>query len=391
MNAPPLSGLRVLDFSTLLPGPLASLMLAEAGAEVTKIERPGSGDEMRGYPPHSGGESALFAILNRGKKSVELDLKQPEALARLHPLLAQADILIEQFRPGVMDRLGLGYDTLRENYPRLIYCSITGFGQDGPRAQFAGHDLNYLAISGLLSLSCGSDGAPTLPIAPIADIAGGTYPAFANILLALIERERSGNGCHLDISMTENLFTLAYWGLAQGFAAGDWPAPASGLVTGASPRYQIYACADGAYLAAAPIEERFWTRFCEMIGLDAALRTPNADAGTVTRAVAALIGRESGEHWHAVFDGQDVCCCVVRSLQDAVSDEQFQSRGVFDRLVQTADDSIPALPTPVARCFRTAGPARRAPRLGESAGDNPGDGPGDNPAGMPAAGDGADR
>ncbi|MCL4745697.1 MAG: CoA transferase [Burkholderiaceae bacterium] len=383
MNAPPLAGLRVLDFCTLLPGPLAGLMLAEAGAEVTKVERPGAGDEMRAYPPPSGGESALFAILNRGKRSLAIDLKQPDALATLHPLLAQTDILIEQFRPGVMDRLGLGYETLHARYPRLIYCSVTGFGQDGPRAQFAGHDLNYLAISGLLSLSCGSDGAPTLPVTPIADIAGGSYPAFANVLLALLARERGGQGCHLDISMTENLFTLAYWGLAQGFAAGDWPGPASGLVTGASPRYQIFACADGEYLAAAPIEERFWTRFCELIGLDTALRAPQADAGVVTRAVATIIGRGTGAHWRAVFDGQDVCCCVVNSLHDAVLDAHFQSRGVFDRQVQTGAASIPALPTAVARQFRSATAAQRAPRLGEHTDQDP--------AHADAAGDGAAR
>jgi len=159
----PLSGLLVLDFTTLLPGPLASLLLAEAGATVIKIERPGGGDEMRGYQPRFGADSANFALLNRGKHSVAIDLKAADAPARLAPLLARADVLIEQFRPGVMERLGLGYAALAARHPRLIYCSITGFGQDGPRARFAGHDLNYLALSGLLGLARGADGTPALP------------------------------------------------------------------------------------------------------------------------------------------------------------------------------------------------------------------------------------
>ena len=153
----PLSGLTVLDFSTLLPGPMASLILAEAGAEVIKIERPGIGDEMRAYPPFLEGQSINFALLNRGKQSLALDLKSPEDRARLDPLLARADILIEQFRPGVMTRMGLDYETLSQTHPGLIYCSITGFGQDGPMAQIAAHDLNYIAMTGLLALSRGPD------------------------------------------------------------------------------------------------------------------------------------------------------------------------------------------------------------------------------------------
>jgi alpha-methylacyl-CoA racemase len=360
----PLAGVRVLDFSTLLPGPLAGLMLAEAGAEVTKIERVGTGDEMRGYSPRMDGESAIFCLLNRGKQSVEIDLKTADGIRRLQPLLANADILIEQFRPGVMDRLGLGYEQLRGDYPRLIYCSITGFGQSGPRAQFAGHDLNYMAISGLLSLTCGADGAPVLPHAPIADIAGGSYPAVMNLLLALIARERTGRGCHLDISMTENLFTLAYWGLAQGYAEENWPLSASGLVTGGSPRYQIYACAGGGHLAAAPIEERFWIRFCELIELDEPLRQPGADPRLITRAVAAIIAGRPSSYWQGVFEAEDVCCCVVTSLQEAVRDPHFIARGVFALSARSGCAVIPALPVPVAAHFRSSEITRDAPGLG---------------------------
>src|SRR3954470_10543807 len=173
----PLKGVRVLDFSTLLPGPLATLILAEAGAEVIKIERPGRGDEMRSYEPKFGTDSVNFAMLNRGKRSIALDLKDKAALGKLKPLLVTADVVVEQFRPGVMDRLGLGYESLSKINPRIIYCAITGLGQDGPSALVAAPDLNYVAQQGLLGLAAGADGAPVVPPALIADIAGGTYPA----------------------------------------------------------------------------------------------------------------------------------------------------------------------------------------------------------------------
>lgn len=343
-------------------------MLAEAGAEVVKVERPGLGDEMRTYAPHLGGQSALFALLNRGKQSLCLDLKKPASLDRLQPLLASADVLIEQFRPGVMERLGLGYDQLRARCPRLVYCSITGFGQNGPRAQLAGHDLNYLAITGLLHLARGGAGEPTLPPTPIADIAGGSYPALTNILLALIARERTGQGCRLDVSMTDSLFTLAYWALAQGLATGAWPQPGGGLVTGGSPRYQLYACADGRWLAAAPIEERFWQRFCDLIGLAPALRAASAEAAPVTREVARIIAGQPGTHWQRLLETEDVCCCLVRDLSEAVADPHFVARRIFSRRVALRSGTLPALPVPVADAFRGAdGDERKAPELGESA------------------------
>ena len=255
----PLDGILVLDFTTLLPGPMAGLILAEAGAEVIKIERAGHGDEMRGTL-RSGvaTDSSNFVMLNRGKRSIAIDLKQPGAVARLHKLVRRADILLEQFRPGVMDRLGLGYEAASAINPRLIYCSITGYGQHGPRAQLAGHDLNYMAEAGLLSVISGGDGAPPLPPVLLADIGGGAYPAVINVLLALQQRHATGRGCYIDIAMHENLLPFIYWALAQGWNTGAWPGPNSGTTTGGSPRYAIYRMADGRFLAAAPLEDRFW-------------------------------------------------------------------------------------------------------------------------------------
>ena len=195
------------------------------------------------------------------------------------PLLRSADVLIEQFRPGVMERLGLGHAALAAINPRLIYCSITGYGQSGPKAQVAAHDLNYLAETGLLHLAAGADGAPVVPPALIADIAGGSYPAVLNILLALRERDASGRGCHLDIAMTDHLFPLMWWALGQGFAQGRWPRPGGELLTGGSPRFQIYPTADARFLAAAPLEQRFWERFAELIGLRAGISRRPARPG----------------------------------------------------------------------------------------------------------------
>ncbi|CAG2160716.1 CaiB/BaiF CoA transferase family protein [Cupriavidus numazuensis] len=362
----PLVGVKVLDFSTLLPGPLCTLLLAEAGAEVIKFERPQHGDEMRSYEPKIGSDSANFVLLNRGKQSVAIDLKSASALAALEPLIREADVLVEQFRPGVMERLGLGYEAVAKINPRLVYCSITGYGQDGPRANEAAHDLNYAATTGMLSLTAGNDGAPGLPPALIADIAGGAYPAMINILLALRQRDQTGTGVHLDISMADNLFTFQYWGLGGGWL-GKWPSAASDLVTGGSPRYRIYRTSDDQYLAAAPIEAKFWSNFVALIGLTEK-DLEKQDSGSVSRLVAEVIATNTAEFWTTKFAGHDVCTARVVSLEEASQDPHFKSRGLFDRRVlSSGGQEIPALPVPIVGAFRGPDLIRNAPRLG---GDN---------------------
>lgn len=363
MTALPLNGILVLDFSTLLPGPFATLMLAEAGAKVVKVERVGSGDEMRSYEPKLGADSANFQLLNAGKDSIAIDLKAKDAFERLKPLVAQADVVVEQFRPGVMDRLGFGYEALRVVNPRLIYCAITGWGQSGPKSAVAAHDLNYMAEAGLLGLSCGNDGAPVMPPVLVADLAGGAYPAVVNILLALFRRDRTGEGAYLDVAMGENLLPLAYWGLGDGFVAGQWPGRGDALVTGGSPRYQIYRTSDGRHLAAAPIEDRFWNNFCDLIGLAPEWRDAGADPYQAKRAIAAIIAGRSADDWMETFKGHDVCCSIVASLRDAAADPHFAARGLFSREVRVEDASLPVLPTTVAPCFRRQA-ISAAPRLG---------------------------
>ena len=361
----PLDGLLVLDFSTLLPGPLASLMLAEAGAEVIKIERPGRGDEMRSYEPKVDADSVNFHLLNRGKRSLAIDLKQPGAIATLRPLIERADIVIEQFRPGVMARFGLGADAVRGLNPRIIYCSITGWGQSGPKSGVAAHDLNYMAETGLLGLTCGADGAPVLPPILAADIAGGTLPALLNILLALRQRDATGEGTTLDIAMGDSLLTFAYWGLGNGLFAGAWPTRGGDLLTGGSPRYNIYRTGDDRFIAAAPLEDRFWSAFCDVIELEPAWRSATAEPTRATQAVAARIATRTGDQWAALFAGRDVCCSVILDLREALADPHFRARGLLGSS-PLAGAVLPSLPVPIDAAFRRrASDLLPAPALGE--------------------------
>jgi crotonobetainyl-CoA:carnitine CoA-transferase CaiB-like acyl-CoA transferase len=347
-----LAGVKVLDFSTLLPGPLATLLLAEAGAEVLQIERPPRGDEMRSYTPKLGESSANYALLNRGKQSAAADLKDPATRDRLLELAAEADVVVEQFRPGVMDRLGLGYEAVRAVNPAIVYCSISGYGQTGPAAARAGHDLNYLAEAGLLGAVVDERGNPHLPPTVIADIAGGTYPAVVNILLALIQRNATGAGCHLDIGMTPNVSTLAYGYLATHAGGGAWPVPGRDLLTGGSPRYFIYRTADGRHVAAAPLEDRFWARFCELIGLPGGLWADHGREAEVIAAVTARIADQPAEHWRAVFDGEDVCCCIVATFEEAARAQTLRTESPY-RVAGDGFD-VSALPVPVVDALRAA-------------------------------------
>jgi alpha-methylacyl-CoA racemase len=307
----PLDEIDVLDFSTLLPGPLATLLLAEAGARVTMIERPGA----EAVP--------ALAPLGRGKKRLVVDLKNAEDRARLDPLLARADVLVEQFRPGVMHHLRLGYDDVSAINPRIVYCSISGYGQHGPKSGVAGHDINYMADTGLLSLST------AIPPALVADIGGGSYPAVINILLALRERERSGRGRHLDVSMTDNLFT---------FMLG------SSIFTSGSPRYRLYATKDGRMLAVGALEQRFWDTLCDITGLDSRLRDDAANSAETAARLAAIIAGATAAEWAARTAGRDCCCSIVATVDEARRDPHFVARGLFQDAVHL----------PIDRQFRAA-------------------------------------
>ena len=362
----PLTELLVLDFTTLLPGPLASLMLAEAGAEVLKIERPG-GEDMRRFPPIVDGGSAVFAMLNRGKKVLTLDLKSDGDRAKLIPLIKRADIFIEQFRPGVMARLGLGYDDVRKINPKLIYCSISGYGQSGPRVEEAGHDINYIGNTGLLDLQPGPARAPVVPPMLVADIAGGSFPAVINILLALRARDRSGQGCHLDVAMTDAMFTFAWYALALGAASGKFPKPGELALVGGSPRYQLYPAKDAKIVACGAIEQKFWLAFTKAIGLPVEFVNDLRDPKATRDAVAKLIVARTSDEWRPIFAVADCCTTIVVPLEQALQDPHFVQRGLFDHAIESAAGKIlPALPLPIAPEFRDKSGAKKAPPLGKN-------------------------
>ena len=361
-----LEGIKVIDFSTLLPGPLASLFLSETGAEVIKIEKPGVGDEIRLSNPQWGDQSVSFSLLNRGKKSLSLDLKDPKNLKILIPILKEADIIIEQFRPGVMKRLGLDYESIKKINQDIIYVSITGYGQYGPKSMVAGHDLNYIGNAGLLSISMGRENDTVVPPALVADIAGGSYPAVINILLALRKRDLNKEGSYIDLSMTENLFPFMFWGLGSGFAHNKWPGNSDGVLSGGSPRYNIYKTSDGSYVAAAPLEDRFWNKFCEAIELPKKFIKTQNDQEKVIQEIRKIIGQKEKNYWLDVFNKADCCCSIVKSIEEAINDNHFKVRKIFEnKIINNLGEEIPALPIPVDMQFRKDQKRDSAPSLGD--------------------------
>ncbi|MGP4844992.1 CaiB/BaiF CoA transferase family protein [Marinobacter sp. 1Y8] len=329
--AGPLKGLKVLDFTTLLPGPYATMMLADMGAEVLRIESPDRLDLTRVMPPHEGGESTSHAYLNRGKRSLALDLKQPESADIIKQLVANYDIVIEQFRPGVMERLGLSYETLRQINPSLIYCAITGYGQTGPYRLRAGHDINYLSLAGVSSYSGRkSDGPPPLGI-QVADVAGGSHHAVMGILAAVIYRQQAGEGQFIDISMTDAAFALNGMAGAACLAGGMQPEPESSLLNGGS-FYDYYETADNRWLSVGSLEPQFLGRLCDTLGLSElkqlGMSQKPGDQAALRQGFSKAIRSRTLAEWTDVFAEQDACVEPVLSLSEAAAHPQLQARGM---------------------------------------------------------------
>ncbi|HSC82352.1 MAG TPA: CaiB/BaiF CoA-transferase family protein [Pseudomonas sp.] len=338
----PLSSLKVLDFSTLLPGPFASLLLADMGAEVLRVESPTRMDLLRVVPPHVDGVSASHAYLNRNKRSIALDLKRPEALAVVHKLVAEYDIVLEQFRPGVMDKLGLGYAALKAINPRLIYVSITGYGQDGPYRDRAGHDLNYLALSGLASYTGRRDSGP-LPLGmQVADIAGGSLHGVIGLLAAVIARQHTGQGQQVDISMSDCVFSLHGMSGAGYLAAGVEPGMENQVLNGGS-FYDYYRTRDGRWLSVGSLEPQFMQQFCAVLGrpeLAARGLSPKPeDQRALKREIEIEIEKHELAEWQARFAAVDACVEPVLTLAEAVEHPQLKARGV---VTEVPRDGLPA-------------------------------------------------
>lgn len=341
----PLSGLTVLDLSRLLPGPFASQILVQLGAEVLKVEAPAAGDYLRHMPPLVAGQSAAYAALNHSKRSLALDLKHPEGPALLRALAERADILIEGFRPGVMDRLGVGYEALRAVNPRLIYCAISGYGQTGPLSQRAGHDLGYLALTGLLSMGgLSAPGQPAQPVMPgvqVADLAGGSLYAVIGILAALLQRARTGLGQFVDAAITDGAASLGVMLQANDAAGQPQPAPGQDTLTGGRPAYGLYRCADGEWLTVSALEPHFFARFCALIGLPQLAHdglAQGARAEKVRAQIEAQLATRPRGAWLALFEGEDLCVEPMLDLAQARTSPLARSRGWFDT---AGDDTSP--------------------------------------------------
>ncbi|WP_455911597.1 CaiB/BaiF CoA transferase family protein [Pseudomonas putida] len=331
----PLASLKVLDFSTLLPGPFASLMLADMGAEVLRIESPTRVDLLRVLPPHDQGTSASHAYLNRNKRSLALDLKQAEALEIVRELVKDYDIVLEQFRPGVMERLGLGYAALKAINPRLIYVSITGYGQTGPYKDRAGHDINYLALAGIASHTGRQDSGP-LPLGvQLADVAGGSLHAVVGLLAAVIARQHSGAGQHLDVSMTDCSFSLNAMAGAGYLACGVEPEWETQVLNGGS-FYDYYRTRDGRWMSVGSLEPAFMQQLCAALGrpeLAAQGLSPRPEQQKALKlALQVEFEKRSFAELCELFAGVDACVEPVLSLSEAVEHPQLKARKLISQV-----------------------------------------------------------
>ncbi|MGH8334825.1 MAG: CaiB/BaiF CoA transferase family protein [Pseudomonas sp.] len=327
----PLASLKVLDFSTLLPGPFASLLLADMGAEVLRIESPTRMDLLRVLPPHDQGVSASHAYLNRNKRSLALDLKQPEALEVIKQLLQDYDIVLEQFRPGVMERLGLGYEALKAINPKLIYVSITGYGQTGPYTDRAGHDINYLALAGLASHPGRADSGP-LPLGmQVADIAGGSLHGVIGLLATVIARQQTGQGQHLDVSMTDCVFSLNAMAGAGYLACGEEPGREDQMLNGGS-FYDYYRSRDGRWFSVGSLEPAFMKQLCAALGLEELETLGLSPEPALQKALKNALRIEFETHDFAelcaLFATLDACVEPVLSLGEAVRHPQLKARAL---------------------------------------------------------------
>jgi len=316
-----LAGISVLDLSRLLPGPLATWHLAGLGARVTKIERDGNGDYARQIGPRHGQVSYFYRYLNEGKDIVSLDLGGAEGRADLLQRASAADLVLESFRPGVLDRLGVGFDRLREANRRICLVSISGYGGEGGLAAAAGHDINYLALSGWMSELMPAQGEPTLPGVQIGDVLGGAMTAAFAAVSALLHARRTGTGCHAEVSMTAALIASNALGLTYARAGAERAGPGQDLLSGGVPCYGLYRTRDGRYLAVGALEWKFWLRLCEILRrVDLASRhwqngqeIAGADAHAVRAELEGIFAGETLSHWQQVFSGTD--CCVTPVLR----------------------------------------------------------------------------
>jgi crotonobetainyl-CoA:carnitine CoA-transferase CaiB-like acyl-CoA transferase len=360
----PLEGIRILDLTRLLPGGFATALLGDLGAEVIKVEQPGLGDTMRWDEPRVGAESAHSWVTDRNKASIALNLKDPRGVAILKDLARTADAVIEGFRPGVVDRLGVGYDALRAVNPRLVYVSLTGYGQTGPMAGDAGHDLNYAGRAGILSITGTAGARPAIPGVQIADLGGGALMSVVGLLAALVRARATGEGDHVDVAMADGAFAWLSIHLGDHFAGGGGGGPEAMLLNGRFPCYAVYACSDGRHLTVGALEPQFWAEVCRRLNRpELEVTAFDADALPAWRALFAERPRDA---WLALLVGLDTCVGPVNDLAEAVADPQLRHREMVIELEHPAVGPRAQVGTPIKLRRRPGGVRTAAPALGAS-------------------------
>ncbi len=366
----PLDGIRVLDLTRLLPGAVCTQMLADFGADVIKIEEPGMGDHARLARPRIKGESAIYLYTNRNKRSLAVNLKHGAGRELFLTLAAQADVVVESFRPGTMTRLGLGYELLREQNEGLVYCAISGYGQTGPYRERAGHDLNYIGTAGLLSLLSveRDEGSAAVPCVQLADLAGGSLQAVIGILLALMARNQTGRGQLVDISMMDGSLALMAVPLAEYFATGIAPTPGETTLSGRYACYRTYRTRDDRRLAVAALEPKFWATLCRQLGREDFIRR-QFDEGDSQREIISWMSHQLSEktaaEWIAEFAPLDACVSVVNTLEEMIYDPQVRARELITSVAHPVEGAVPQTGV-LPRLSETPGAIDTpAPRLGE--------------------------
>jgi crotonobetainyl-CoA:carnitine CoA-transferase CaiB-like acyl-CoA transferase len=345
-----LDGVKVIDLSRLLPGPFCTQMLGDLGADVIKIEETQGGDYARWMPPKGKVDGGQFLAINRNKRSMKLNLHTQEGKEILLKLVASADVVIEQFRPGVMERMGLGYETLKQQNPRIIMCSITGYGQDGPKNQLAGHDINYLSDTGILEMIGNYKGSPVVPGIQIADVGGGSLWAAFSIVAALFGREKTGKGQYIDVSMTDAVFTFMEPLAGAYFMNKEVPHRHETLLGGGFAWYYVYRTKDDRYISLGMLEGKFWKQFCNAIGRPDYIPIqmgPREVQEKMMQELAELFATKTADEWMEILEPLDACAAKVKNLEEALADEHFHQRGMIVEMDHPVEGKIKSLGFPV--------------------------------------------
>ncbi len=330
----PLEGIKVLDLSRYLPGPFCTQILADFGAEVIKVEDPRGGDLGRQLAPLIGDQSARFYTVNRNKKSITVDLKKEEGKELFKKLVMISDVVVDQFRPGVMDKMGIGYESLKAVNEKIIYCSITGYGLSGPLRDAAGHDLNYLSLAGITGLTGTFQGMPAMCAAQIADIAGGTLYAVIAILLALASREKTGKGQLCDIAMMDGSVSLLAYTLGEWSGWGRLPERGDDVLTGGYGFYNIYKTKDDQYVSLGAVEDKFWADFCRKIGREEYIQIQwdKAKQTDIIADIRNVMAEKTRDEWVAFFADSDICFTPILTLEEMCGNPQVLARDMIYKI-----------------------------------------------------------